>query len=210
VNGAAHRVVVTGIGIVSPIGTGVAAFWESALAGTIGVATLTRFDSSEFSSHVAAQVPVFDPYDFLERKQVARTDRYSQFAIAAAKLAIGDAAFDVSAFPSDVGMYIGSALGGLAFAEEQHDAYRKRGSRAVRPLLAISVFGAASTSNVAIAFGLSGPSVSNANARRSRAARKRRSRRSCTAPLRRSARCRNATTSRAARAARSTATATAS
>jgi 3-oxoacyl-[acyl-carrier-protein] synthase II len=158
-----HRVVVTGIGIVSPIGTGATAFWDNALAGTIGVATLTRFDSSEFSSHVAAQVPAFDPYDFLERKHVARTDRYSQFAIAAAKLAIDDAAFDTAAFPNEVGVYIGSALGGLAFAEEQHGAYRERGSRAVRPLLAISVFGAASTSNVAIAFGLRGPSVSNAN-----------------------------------------------
>jgi 3-oxoacyl-[acyl-carrier-protein] synthase II len=163
VNGPLERVVVTGIGIVSPIGTGVETFWDNALAGTIGVGTLTRFDPSEFGSHMAAQVPVFDPYDYLERKQVARTDRYSQFAIAASRLAIDDAGFDTSAFGSEIGVYIGSALGGLAFAEEQHGAYRERGSRAVRPLLAISVFGAASTANVAIAFGLSGPGVSNSN-----------------------------------------------
>lgn len=161
--GALHRVVVTGMGIVSPIGIGVRAFWENVLAGTIGVDRVTRFDSEPFNAHVAAEVRDFDPSTYLEKKQLARTDRFSQFSIAAARLACDDAAFSPTTYRDEIGVFIGSALGGLAFAEEQHDAFRDRGARAVRPLLAISVFGAAATANVALALDLRGPGVSNAN-----------------------------------------------
>jgi len=158
-----HRVVVTGIGVVSPIGTGVADFWDGALGGRVGTRPISRFDPSEFDSHVAAQVDDFDAGDYLEAKIFRRTDRYAQFSLVAARLALDDAGLDFGSDGDDVGVYIGSALGGLAFAETQHDAYRATGARAVRPLLAISVFGAASTSNVALAFGLRGPGVANAN-----------------------------------------------
>lgn len=161
---AEHRVVVTGIGIVSPIGTGVRAFWDGALSGRVGTATLTRFDASDFDSHVAAQADDFDAGDYLDAKVFRRTDRFAQFALVASQLALDDASLAIPAEGrDDVGVYIGSALGGLAFAETQHDAFRAAGARAVRPLLAISVFGAASTSNVALAFGLRGPNVANAN-----------------------------------------------
>ncbi len=161
---ATHRVVVTGIGVVSPIGTGVREFWDGALSGRVGTGALTRFDSSDFDSHVAAQVDDFDAGDYLEAKVFRRTDRYAQFALVASKLALDDASFPLDdAGRDDVGVHIGSALGGLAFAEAQHDAFRTTGARAVRPLLAISVFGAASTANVALAFGLRGPGVANAN-----------------------------------------------
>ena len=161
-NGSPQRVVVTGIGIVSPIGTGVRAFWDGVMAGKVGVGALTRFDPAPFDSHVAAQVDDFDPGDYLETKHSRRTERFTQFAVVASKLALEDAAFDVGD-GDDVGVWIGSALGGLAFAESQHDAYRDRGTRAVRPLLAISVFGGASTTNVALAFGIHGANVANAN-----------------------------------------------
>ena len=161
---AAHRVVVTGIGVVSPIGIGVRDFWRNALAGRVGTGPLTRFDPSDFDSHVAAQVDDFAAGDYLDAKVFRRTDRFAQFALVASKLALDDAGFPLDpAGRDDVGVYVGSALGGLAFAEEQHDAYRATGARAVRPLLAISVFGAASTANVALAFGLRGPGVANAN-----------------------------------------------
>ncbi|GAC1442596.1 MAG: beta-ketoacyl-ACP synthase II [Vulcanimicrobiaceae bacterium] len=161
---ATHRVVVTGIGIVSPIGTGVRAFWNNALAGRVATAPLTRFDPSDFDSHVAAQVDDFDAGKYLDAKVFRRTDRFAQFSLVASKLALDDAAFALDpAGRDDVGVYIGSALGGLAFAEAQHDAYRTAGPRAVRPLLAISVFGASSTANVALAFNLRGPGVANAN-----------------------------------------------
>ena len=161
---AEHRVVVTGIGVVSPIGTGVRAFWDGALSGRVGTASITRFDSSDFDSHIAAQVDDFDAGDYLDAKVYRRTDRFAQFALVASQLALDDASLAIPAEGrDDVGVYIGSALGGLAFAETQHDAFRATGARAVRPLLAISVFGAASTSNVALAFGLRGPGVANAN-----------------------------------------------
>jgi 3-oxoacyl-[acyl-carrier-protein] synthase II len=160
---AAYRVAVTGIGIVSPLGIGVRPFWENVLAGAVGVSTLSRFDPSAFNSHVAAQVDDFDATDYVDARQLRRTERFGQFALAASRLALDDANFHVDGAGDDVGVWMGSALGGLAFAEEQHDAFRVQGSRAVRPLLAISVFGGASTTNVAIAFGLRGPNVANAN-----------------------------------------------
>ncbi len=163
-NGASlHRVVVTGIGIVSPIGIGIGAFWEGTLRGDVGVRTVTRFDPSAFGSQVAAQADAFDARDFLSSRSIARTERFGQLAIAASKLALDDSGFCPDGARDEVGVYIGSALGGLAFAEEQHAAYRERGLKAVRPLLAISVFGGASTTNVALAFDLRGPNVSNGN-----------------------------------------------
>jgi 3-oxoacyl-[acyl-carrier-protein] synthase II len=158
-----HRVAVTGIGIVSPIGTGVRAFWEATLAGKIGVGALTRFDASGFGSRVAAQIDEFDPAGFVPVKRLRRTDRYAQFSIAGARLALEDAGLCVDGKGDEIGVWIGSALGGLAFAEEQHSDFHEKGARAVRPLLAISVFVGAGTSNVALEFGLRGPNVANAN-----------------------------------------------
>ncbi len=158
-----HRVAVTGIGIVSPIGIGVRAFWEGTLAGKIGVGALTRFDASGFGSRVAAQIDEFDAAGFVPVKRLRRTDRYAQFSIAAARLAFEDAGLSVDGMGDEIGVWIGSALGGLAFAEEQHSGFHERGAKAVRPLLAISVFVGAGTSNVALEFGLRGPNVANAN-----------------------------------------------
>jgi len=159
----AERVVVTGIGIVSPIGIGVGDFWSGVLGGRVGVDAIGRFDAAPFGSRVAAEVRGFEPERYVDRKQLARTERFSQFAIVASRMALDDAALAIDGYRDDIGIWIGSALGGLAFAEEQHDAFRERGSRAVRPLLAISVFGAAATANVALAFDIRGPGVSNAN-----------------------------------------------
>lgn len=158
-----HRVVVTGIGVVTPIGTGIRAFWDATLAGSVGTGSITRFDSSAFNSHVAAQVDGFDAGDYLEPKLFRRTERFAQFTLVATQLALDDAGVTIGDDGDDVGVWMGSALGGLAFAEAQHDAFRAEGARAVRPLLAISVFGGTSTTNVALAFGIRGPNVANAN-----------------------------------------------
>jgi len=155
---------VTGIGVVSPIGIGVGDFWKNTLAGKVGTGPLTRFDPSDCDTKIAAQVDDFDASDFIAGKQLRRTDRYSQFAVAAARLALDDAALDIDDdVRDDAGVWIGSALGGVAFAERQHGAFEREGSRAVRPLLAISVFGAAATTNAALALGLRGPNVANSN-----------------------------------------------
>jgi 3-oxoacyl-[acyl-carrier-protein] synthase II len=158
-----ERVVITGIGIISPLGIGVIPFWESLLDGKVAIGPITRFDASPYSSRIAAEIDDFDPLDHMDARRARRTDRFAQFAIAAAGLALKDAGYNPNGQSAEVGVYLGSALGGVAFAEEQHDTFRERGIGAVRPVLATSVFGGASTSNVALAYGLRGPSTANGN-----------------------------------------------
>lgn len=159
----AHRVVITGAGIVSPLGTGIDAFWEGVRSGRRAVRTITRFDASPYASQIAAEVTDFDPSDYMSAKRVRWTDRFSQFSVAAAKLALDDARFSVNGNGNEMSVYVGSALGGLAYAEEQAGVFAEKGIGAVRPLLAISVFGGASVSNIALEFGLHGASIANAN-----------------------------------------------
>lgn len=156
-----HRVVVTGLGLVTPLGIGADATWRALLSETVAVREITRFDASTFSSRIAAQIDDFDAADFLERRRVQWTDRFSQFGIAAARLAIDDAHFARGG--DDVGIYTGSALGGLAYAEDQIGVFHKKGISAIRPLLTISVFGGAAGSNIALDFDFTGPSIANSN-----------------------------------------------
>ncbi len=158
-----HRVAVTGIGVVTPLGTGIEAFWDGVLSERVAVAPITRFDTDGYRSRIAAQIDDFEPRDFVARKRLHWTDRFSQFSIAASRLALDDAGYHPNGASNDVGVYLGSALGGLAFADEQHDVFRDQGLDAVKPLLAISVFGGAATCNVAIEFDLRGPTVANGN-----------------------------------------------
>lgn len=149
--------------MITPLGIGAERMWEGVCAQRVAVAPLTRFDASSFSSRIAAQVDDFDGSAFLSRRRMQWTDRFSQFACAAAHLAIDDAKFAFTIPRSDIGVYTGSALGGVALAEEQMHVFATKGLRAVHPLLAISVFGGAAASNVAIEFGITGPAGSNAN-----------------------------------------------
>lgn len=158
-----HRVAVTGIGLVTPLGIGKEAFWNKLIAGDVAVAPITRFDTSGYRSRLAAQIDNFVPSDFLSEKRQRWTDRFSQLAVAAARLALDDARYTVRGDSAEVGVYLGSALGGLAYADEQYDVFRTQGLAGVRPLLAISVFAGASTCNVSIEFGLTGPTVANGN-----------------------------------------------
>ncbi len=158
-----HRVAVTGIGVVTPLGIGMPAFWDAVLGERVAVAEVTRFDVRAYRTRIAAQVDDFEPRDFVGRKRLHWTDRFSQMSIAASRLALDDARYRPNGESSEVGVYLGSALGGLAFADEQHDVFREHGLDAVKPLLAISVFGGAATCNVAIELDLRGPTVANGN-----------------------------------------------
>ena len=162
-NGRAHRVAVTGIGVVTPLGIGLGAFWDGILSERVAVGPITRFDASGYRSRIAAEIDGFEPGEFVGKKRIRWTDRFSQLSIAAARLALDDAGYRPNGASDDVGVYLGSALGGLAFADEQHDVFRQHGLDAVKPLLAISVFGGAATCNVAIEFDLRGPTVANGN-----------------------------------------------
>lgn len=155
-------IVVTGIGAVTPIGNGAEGLWAGALAGRSAVDRVTRFDASPFATHIAAEVRDFDPADYLEPKRARRLDRFSQFAVASAQMALVDAGLSPeNVAPERVGVCLGSALGGAAYAEGQHEIYLTKGPRAVNPLLALSVFPGAGSCNIAIEFGFTGPSTAN-------------------------------------------------
>jgi 3-oxoacyl-[acyl-carrier-protein] synthase II len=159
-----RRVVITGIGAITPIGHGVEGLWQGILRAQSAVTPITRFDASPFSARIAAEVADFDPQVYLEGKQSKRLDRCSQFAVAASKLALTDSSLLLSDEDEGIaGVCIGSALGGAAFAEEQHAAYLERGVRGVDPTLALQMFVGAGTCNTAIALGLTGYSTSNAD-----------------------------------------------
>ncbi len=162
-----RRVWVTGIGIITAIGTGVDAFRVGLRAGASPVRSIDRFDPSPFRSHVAAQVDDFDAVAWMPPKTVRQLDRFSQFGLVAGRLALDDARMrpgaDGAASPERIGIYLGSALGGIAYAEEQHERYLERGIRAVAPNLALAVFGGAAPANLGIALDVRGPILSTAN-----------------------------------------------
>lgn len=158
-----RRVAITGIGPMTPIGNGVDGVWDGVRRGESAVRGITRFDPAQFSSRVAAEV-TFEPLDFMTPKKAYRLDRFSQIALACSLMAIADAGLSAGdASAAGMGIYTGSALGGIAFAEDQHAVFVNRGIRAVSPMLALSVFGGASSCNIAIELGLTGPTVANAN-----------------------------------------------
>ena len=159
----ARRVVVTGVGCVTPIGTGAEGLWDGLRARRSAVRAITRFDPSPFRSRIAAEIPDFHPLDFLEARRARRLDRYSQLAVVAALLALRDAALDLGREDRDrVGASMGSALGGVGYAEEQVAVYARSGLKGVDPMLALSVFGGAASCNIAIEFGVTGPNSTNA------------------------------------------------
>ncbi|HEX8806400.1 MAG TPA: beta-ketoacyl-[acyl-carrier-protein] synthase family protein [Candidatus Aquilonibacter sp.] len=157
-----RRVVLTGIGVVSPLAIGKTPFWNSLIDGNVAIDRVTRFDSSGYSSQIAAEIHGFDPSRYMERRRLQWTDLFSQLAVVAAGLALEDANLNVDG-REGVGVYTGSALGGLAFAEDQVRKFNRDGLRVVHPLLTISVFGGAAASNIAIEFGIHGPTTANAN-----------------------------------------------
>jgi 3-oxoacyl-[acyl-carrier-protein] synthase II len=155
-------VVVTGIGAITPIGIGVDGLRAGLHAGRSAVHTITTFDTCPFVSHIAATVDGFDPTPYLAGTKIKRLDKFSQFAVAASKMAVADAALDLNQEDRDrAGVCLGTALGGIAFAEEQYPAFLARGPRGVNPMLALSVFNGAGSCNVAIELGLTGPATAN-------------------------------------------------
>ena len=162
-----RRIWITGIGIVTACGIGVDGFRAGLRAARSPVKRIDRFDPSPFRSQVAAQVDDFDPLAFMPADQARRMDRFSQMGMAAGRMALDDARFapgsDGAATPERVGIYLGSALGGIAYAESQHERYLEKGIRQVAPNLALAVFGGAAPANLGIALGVRGPILSTAN-----------------------------------------------
>jgi 3-oxoacyl-[acyl-carrier-protein] synthase II len=158
----ARRVVITGIGAITPIGTGTDQLWDRLREARSAVQCVTRFDPTPFKSRIAAQVNDFVATDHLEERRARRLDRFGRFSVAATRLALLNAEIDLTREDRDtVGAMMGTALGGIAFAEQQYPEFLRGGPRAVDPSLALMVFAGAASCNVAIEFGLSGPNSTN-------------------------------------------------
>src|SRR5213082_677730 len=160
-----RRVVITGIGPITCVGHGRENFWNGILAEKSGINRISNFDASGFGVCVAGEIRDWDPEEFFPTHRLKRLDRYAQFAVASAKLALDDAGIEYSKDkPQDrVGVSFGTALGGVCKAEEQYIRFLKKGARGVQPTLAVQVFGGSAHSNIAIDFGFRGVGTTNSN-----------------------------------------------
>ena len=158
-----RRVVISGVGAVTPIGTGADGLWQGLEQRTSAIRTITRFDPAPFRSHIAAEIPDFVPGDHLDAKRAKRLDRFSQLAVSSARLALADAHLDLSTEdPDRIGTMMGSALGGVGYAESQVANYLRDGVKGLDAALALTVFAGAASCNIAIEFGCTGPNATNA------------------------------------------------
>ena len=160
-----RRAVITGIGPITCIGYGREKFWNAILGEKSGINTITSFDPTVFRVRSAGEIGDWDPEAFFSPQRLKRLDRYAQFAVVSAKLALDDAQLEWSREkPQDrVGVSFGTALGGVCKAEEQYLRYLKKGVRGVQPTLAVQVFGGSAHSNIAIEFGFRGVGTTNSN-----------------------------------------------
>jgi 3-oxoacyl-[acyl-carrier-protein] synthase II len=160
-----RRAVITGIGPITSIGMGREDFWRGLRAEQSGIQRISSFDTSEFNAHCGGEIPGWIPEDHFPPHRLKRLDRYAQFAVASAKMALDDAGLPYSReAPQDrVGVSFGTALGGVANAELQHSHFLKKGTRGVNQTLALQVFGGSAHSNIAIEFGFRGVGTTNSN-----------------------------------------------
>ncbi len=155
------RVVITGMGAVTPLGTEVDTYWEGVLAGESGVDYITLFDTSDCPGKIAAEVKDFDPMDYMDAREARRTSRFIQFATISARKALEDAELDLSKEdPTRVGLEIGSAAGGIGIVEEQACVLRERGARRIQPTVVPSVLISMAPCQMAISLGIKGPASS--------------------------------------------------
>ena len=160
-----RRAVITGLGPITSVGIGREEFWSGLRAEKSGIRRVESFDSSIFNAHCAAEIPAWAPEEFFPPHRLKRLDRYAQFSVASAKLALDDAGIEWSRENPQhrIGVSFGTALGGIANAESEHAHFLKKGSRAVNQTLALQVFGGSAHTNIAIEFGFRGAGTTNSN-----------------------------------------------
>lgn len=160
-----RRVVVTGIGLVSSLGIGTEANWKALIAGTSGVATVSKFDASHFATRIAGEVRGFDPLKYIEKKDVKKMDVFIQYAIAAAQFAMNDSGFRVTPENApNVGVYIASGIGGFTTIEREHKALLEGGPRKISPFFIPSAIINLAAGQVSIRFGAKGPNSATCTA----------------------------------------------
>ncbi len=160
-----RRVVVTGIGLVSPLGVGTEATWEGLLSGRSGIGPITKFDASEYASRIAGEVRAFDAAQFVAKKDLKKMDLFIQYALAATQFALDDAELKISPEHADrVGVYIGSGIGGLPSIERQHKELLEAGPRRVSPFFIVGLIVNLAAGQVSIRHGARGPNMANSTA----------------------------------------------
>src|SRR5205814_6588585 len=160
-----RRCVITGLGPITCIGKGMSGFWNGILAEKTGIGPISSFNASAFGVRVAGEIRDWNAEEFFPPHRLKRLDRYAQFAVGSAKLALDDAGIEWSReHPQHrIGVSFGTALGGIANAEYEHAHFLKKGTRGVNPTLALQVFGGSAHSNIAIECGFRGPGTTNSN-----------------------------------------------
>src|SRR5437870_3108593 len=160
-----RRVVITGIGPITCIGFGRENFWDAVLAEKTGITRISSFDPRPFQVRCAGEIADWNAEEYFSPQRLKRLDRYAQFAVASAKLALDDAGLEYSREKPQhrIGVSFGTALGGVCKAEEQYIRFLKKGARGVQPTLAVQVFGGSAHSNIAIDFGFRGVGTTNSN-----------------------------------------------
>ncbi|HKC80417.1 MAG TPA: beta-ketoacyl-ACP synthase II [Gemmatimonadaceae bacterium] len=161
-----RRVVVTGMGAITPVGNDVATTWRSLIEGKSGTAPITKFDASNFPVKFAAEVKGFNPLDFMDRKEAKRADQYTQYAVAAARQAMtnADLVERNGMDPDRIGVIIGSGIGGLKSFEEQHDVYRERGVGKISPFFIPMFIADIAAGIVSMMFNAKGPNYATVSA----------------------------------------------
>lgn len=154
----ARRVVITGLGAITPIGKNVKEYWENSVAGKSGTNLLTYFDVSKYQSRIAAQLDDYDPLRYFNKKEARIFDRFVQYSIVAAQEAFADSGLDLERHdPDRIGVFVGSGIGGIAVMEEQKMVLEKRGNRAVSPFLIPKLIPNMAAGNISIKLGIRGP-----------------------------------------------------
>ncbi len=152
------RVVITGLGAITPVGNTAEAFWQALLAGQSGIGKITRFDASEYDAQIAGEVKDFDPTAFIDKKEARRMDRFTQFAIAATKMAIADAGMALEKEDlSRIGAFVGSGIGGMETLHDQYKTLFEKGPNRISPFFIPMMIANMAAGQVSIAFGLQGP-----------------------------------------------------
>ena len=160
-----RKVVITGLGAITPLGIGVGPTWEAVLAGRSGVTEITRFDTAEFPTRIAAEVKGFRPEDFIDRKEIKRMDPFIQIGMAAAHNAMADSGLVIDeALGPRVGVYVGSGLGGLSTLEHYHKAYLEGGARKISPFFIPMLISNLAAGHIAMKYGAKGPNITTTTA----------------------------------------------
>lgn len=155
-----RRVVITGMGAITPIGNSVEAFWENVKKGTVGIGVNTKFDSSEYKAHLTAEVKDFDPAEYMDKKAARRMEPFSQYAVAAAKQALDDSGLDLEKEdPFMIGCSIGCGIGSLQCVEKNYEKLMEKGPNRVAPLMIPMLISNIAAGNVSIQFGLKGKNI---------------------------------------------------